>query len=43
MQVSNPSFFASMTRCSAMLTARTSPLRPTSPKQMVRSSIAMSR
>ena len=36
---SKPSFFASSTRCSAMLTARTSPLKPTSPNTTVFSSI----
>ena len=36
------SFLASNTLCSAMFTARTSPLRPTSPKQMVWSSITIS-
>lgn len=37
--LSKPSFFASSTRCSAMLTARTSPLKPTSPNTTVFSSI----
>ena len=31
-QISKPSFSASATRCFAMLTPLTSPLRPTSPK-----------
>ena len=43
MHSSNPSFFASVTRCSAILTARTSPLKPTSPKQIVFSLIGFSR
>ena len=43
MHSSNQSFFASVTRCSAILTARTSPLKPTSPKQIVFSLIGFSR
>ena len=42
-QVSKPSFLASCTLCFAILTARTSPLSPTSPKQIVLSEIASSR
>ena len=42
MQTSNPSFYASNTRWSAILTALTSPLKPTSPKQIVRTSIGFS-
>ena len=42
MQVSNPSFAASFTRCSAMDTPRTSPESPTSPKITVLGSMARS-
>ena len=34
-EILNPSFFASATLCSGMVTARTSPLRPTSPNTIV--------